>query len=709
MDKLEGAQLVTGDHAQPAVGAVQEVDRYERPKPRKQKDSIMRAFLESGEEWVWPPELGDITGIHCDLKPHLPGIPLTWKKPISSINAEIDMYEPSPEYNYSFQKPFVVKVIRKDRTTRAQQEAANEVNTMKDLRHPHVSALLATFLFQARTHIVIYPAACCNLFQFTKRMSKDIQSLQPKDHTASIHSQVSDLSEGTVSPDSYTSSSQERSGPETSEAQKVSKPIQTEESDVWPLNISLQLKVNFLRRYFVCLSEALAYLHESGVRHKDIKPENILIDESGSVLLTDFGISRRFAKNKSHVTSNEWNFTRKYASPEIMKSKTAERDDPSDVFSLGCVFLEMATLLLGRTLKEFSDYYTTVLNDTAREKAYYCNLGNIHSWIENLRKIYTTSLEATRSSAANEAAGEIFTVDPTDTLVEALVHIREMLDENPRARPKSTDLWRSFESVSPQACRDCHPVDGTWKPSERQRKDRQTGLQKRRSLIPEEKEGIDDFGAAHQRDNRLLPVPQYPDGPNSRLHTGAAFNDSIQNLERSTNSRLVFRPTSPVGQNSSIDIRHAQTASRSSSPLFYRNQPQQEAVNSNQTIPSFSRHPIPSTPLRTTQEPVSSNVKGLSSDAERTIKPITSRASSPHFAKHDVSQVLGSRDRLPSHPDQVPAHNLTAIGRSGISDSRIGSQELPINAQVISYDFRHMRPYMTSLGVLLSITLPIAM
>jgi serine/threonine protein kinase len=62
-----------------------------------------------------------------------------------------------------------------------------------------------------------------------------------------------------------------------------------------------------LRKYFLCLCQAVAYLHspEVRVRHKDIKPENIVIDLYGNVIITDFDLSTNFTeKNKPKLLQN---------------------------------------------------------------------------------------------------------------------------------------------------------------------------------------------------------------------------------------------------------------------------------------------------------------------------------------------------------------------------------------------------------------------
>ncbi|KAL8415416.1 hypothetical protein RB596_006141 [Gaeumannomyces avenae] len=101
-----------------------------------------------------------------------------------------------------------------------------------------------------------------------------------------------------------------------------------------------------LRGFFGCLVTALAYVHSKKVRHKYIKPSNILVKD-GQILLADFGTSRIRPDGHLTTSGNCREGTPRYWAPEAMDG--ADRNTASDIWSLGCVFLEMATILLGHT------------------------------------------------------------------------------------------------------------------------------------------------------------------------------------------------------------------------------------------------------------------------------------------------------------------------------------------------------------------------
>jgi serine/threonine protein kinase len=112
-----------------------------------------------------------------------------------------------------------------------------------------------------------------------------------------------------------------------------------------------------VRMYFGCLAAALAYLHERSIRHKDLKPQNILVHQ-GNVLLTDFGLSREFADDIGSTTSGTTPVSRRYCPPEVALYKA--RNTSADIWSLGCVFLEMTAALHGHNVDWMKRYYATL-------------------------------------------------------------------------------------------------------------------------------------------------------------------------------------------------------------------------------------------------------------------------------------------------------------------------------------------------------------
>ena len=85
------------------------------------------------------------------------------------------------------------------------------------------------------------------------------------------------------------------------------------------------------------LSQALAFAHSNGVLHLDIKPANVLIDHSGNVKLTDFGMARL---SSAGGFGGSRGGTIGYMPPEQLDIETGTVDERADVFALACVIYE---------------------------------------------------------------------------------------------------------------------------------------------------------------------------------------------------------------------------------------------------------------------------------------------------------------------------------------------------------------------------------
>jgi len=89
------------------------------------------------------------------------------------------------------------------------------------------------------------------------------------------------------------------------------------------------------------IARGLAFAHAKGIIHRDIKPQNILMTESGEPKITDWGMSKLMGVALMPTLNG---FSLAYAAPEQVAPQTyGETDQRTDLYQLGTVLYEMVT------------------------------------------------------------------------------------------------------------------------------------------------------------------------------------------------------------------------------------------------------------------------------------------------------------------------------------------------------------------------------
>ncbi|MCJ1309739.1 Cyclin-dependent kinase catalytic subunit [Agyrium rufum] len=102
----------------------------------------------------------------------------------------------------------------------------------------------------------------------------------------------------------------------------------------------LGLGTNMVKKFMSQLVEGVRYCHSHRILHRDLKPQNLLIDRVGNLKLADFGLARAFGvplRTYTHEVVTLW-----YRAPEILLGGR-QYSTGVDMWSVGCIFAEMCT------------------------------------------------------------------------------------------------------------------------------------------------------------------------------------------------------------------------------------------------------------------------------------------------------------------------------------------------------------------------------
>ena len=108
------------------------------------------------------------------------------------------------------------------------------------------------------------------------------------------------------------------------------------------MNDNTLIKESIIYNLISQICNGIKEMHDKKIIHRDIKPDNIFMNENMIIKIGDFGVSKQLKSYKSYALTTKKLGTEYYAAPEILTKGIY--NEKSDIWSLGCIIYELLTL-----------------------------------------------------------------------------------------------------------------------------------------------------------------------------------------------------------------------------------------------------------------------------------------------------------------------------------------------------------------------------
>ncbi|KAF5843433.1 kinase-like domain-containing protein [Dunaliella salina] len=196
------------------------------------------------------------------------------------------------------------------------------------------------------------------------------------------------------------------------------------------IKLNSDLQPDHHRWFLFQMLRSLDYMHQANILHRDLKPQNILVNADCTLKICDLGLARTASAEDSSEFWTDYVATRWYRAPELCGSFSAAYTPQVDIWSIGCIFAEMLLrrpLFMGRDVVHQLQLITDVMGTPPPESIAKVHNPKARAFLASMPKKSGISLQRVlhkTEPAAVDLLRRMLAFDPDNriTAAEALRH-----------------------------------------------------------------------------------------------------------------------------------------------------------------------------------------------------------------------------------------------------------------------------------------------